>query len=169
MGVLLDTHVCFQTHLHMQQHAAPHPCALRHTHRSSCVAARVKASAGMHAHQVTCCSELQAWSGHPTPSGPLPSRVPFGFEMELAKRTSVQAGFPQTFRLASSQPQFQLWRDMCSCDLSPQLALVLAPLHWLRGLRQGLPLSGPHSAPCSWVALCQTSKQLGGPSEKLGQ
>ena len=169
MGVLLDTHVCFQTHLHMQQHAAPRPCAPRHTHRSSCVAARVKASAGTHAHQVTCCSELQAWSGHPTASGPLPSRVPFSFEMELTKRTSVQAGFPQTFRLAPSQPQFQLWRDMCSCDLSPQLALVLAPLHWLRGLRQGLPLSGPHSAPCSWVALCQTSKQLGGPSEKLGQ
>lgn len=104
VGVLLDTHVCFQMHLHMQQHAAPRPCALRHTHRSSCVAAHVKASAGMHAHQVTCCSELQAWSGHPTPSGPLPSRVPFGFEMELAKRTSVQAGFPQTFRLAPSQP-----------------------------------------------------------------
>lgn len=108
VGIMLDPHICFQTHPHMQPHAAPRTCAPSHTQRSSCAAARVKASTGMHAHQVTCCSELQAWPGHPTPSGPLPSRVPFGFEMEPAKTTGVQAGFPQTFRLAPNQPQFQL-------------------------------------------------------------
>lgn len=57
---------------------------------------------------------------------------------------------------------------MCSCDLSPQLALVLAPLHWLRGLRQAFPSLVPTLLLITGLSSVRPQRGLGVPVRNLG-